>query len=136
MKKIIFALLILTSTTAMAEWTTVGVDSVTGAPKVAIDYSKTFTSNGLVYTWYKDFTFGNLESVDYPGYHPISVTRIIINCNNRTASRDYLDSYITRSFNSTDIIKTKSPTKFRNVPFSPEEPGTAGDFVVNTICRK
>ena len=134
MKKLFVALAMILSLPAMAEWKTVGWAN--DEPVVAIDYDRTFNSNGITYTWFKDFTMKNLESTKYRGYRLMSVTRIKINCTNRTASREYVNTILVKDFFNTTDVRYDSEPWTGNPPFSPQEIGSVGEFIVDVICKK
>jgi hypothetical protein len=134
MKKVIFGLCMLVSTSAMAEWTTVGVNTDTGEPLVAIDYTRTFNSHGIIYTWFKDFTMGRLKSIDNPGYHPMNLYRTQVNCQSRMVKNDFVQVVLVKQFHYTsDRIELDSTGPFTKwyVP----DPGSVHEFVVKQVCK-
>ena len=135
MKKLLFILCMVITTSAMADWSVVGFNSKTKEPSVAIDYARSFKTNNILYIWWKDFSYGHLSFVDRPLNHPIDIYRTQIDCRTRMMRTDYLQLAEVKHFYATPEIYQPAVDTSRTEWYVPDI-GSTHEFVVNTVCKK
>lgn len=132
MKKILLSLLIFANL-AHAEWTTIAVNSKND-PIIAIDYDRSFNSNGIPTVWWKNYSYGELIIVKRPTNHPMSIFRSKIDCQTRMISHDYRQDVEVKHFYD---LRPEIYEPSWNGPGSWYVPDmySAEEFIVKKYCK-
>jgi hypothetical protein len=136
MKKLLIVSLMMLAVTANAstQWTPIAnARGNSGQPVIGVDYTRSFTSDGMFVVFWNDFTMGDLRPQKRPNNRVMSIYRTKIDCKNRMVLNQFSQQSEVKHFHDPRPEYYESPWSGKGEWYVPDI-GSAHEFVMNHFC--